>query len=78
MDSLFLLLEVWGGLMPLCGVLLLPTKKKKKDKKILCIGQTMVLILDGNLEHIAHAWRKIGIFREEKSDCDCTRSNQMA
>ena len=29
---------------------------------------TMVLILDGNWEHIAHACRKIGLFEEEKSD----------
>ena len=30
----------------------------------------MVLILDGNSEHVAHAWR-------EKSLCDCSLSNQM-
>ena len=28
----------------------------------------MVLILDGNLEYVAHARRKIGIFREKISD----------
>ena len=34
----------------------------------------MVLILDGNSEHEAHAWRNIGIGVGEK---DCSWSNQM-
>ena len=29
----------------------------------------MVLILDGNLLHVAHAWRKIGIFGYPIYDC---------
>ena len=34
-------------------------------------GQTMVLILDGNTYHVAHVWKKIGIFGHG------SRSNQM-
>ena len=29
---------------------------------------TMVLILDGNSEHVAHASRKLGLFGEKKCD----------
>ena len=32
------------------------------------IIQGMILILDGNLEHVAHALRKIGLFGEKISD----------
>ena len=28
----------------------------------------MVLILDGKSEHVAHAWRKIGVYGGKKSD----------
>ena len=39
----------------------------------------MVPILDGNPDHVAHAWRKIGLFGEKKNPiCDCSRSHQMA
>ena len=31
----------------------------------------MVIILDGNSEHVAHAWRI------KKTICDCSRSNKM-
>ena len=31
-------------------------------------GQTMVNILDGYSDHVAHAWRKMGLFGEKKSD----------
>ena len=34
----------------------------------------MVPILDGNSEHVAHAWNKIGLFYPI---CDCSRSEQM-
>ena len=38
----------------------------------------MVLILDGNSEHVAHAWKKIGHFGEEKNPiCDQFQSNRM-
>ena len=37
----------------------------------------MVLILDGNTENFAHAQKKLGLFREKKSICDYSRSNQM-
>ena len=37
-----------------------------------------VFILDGNSEQAAHAWRKIGIFGEEKNlICDWSRSYQI-
>ena len=37
----------------------------------------MVLTLDGHSEHVAQAWRKKGLFGEEKkSDVVCSRSNQ--
>ena len=40
--------------------------------------ERMVLILDGNLGHVAHAWRKIGLFGEKKtSDLCCPWYNQM-
>ena len=35
----------------------------------------MVLILDGNTEHVAQAWRKIVLFGEKNPICDCPRSN---
>ena len=41
--------------------------------KNICID-SMVLILDGNSGHVAHAWMKIGLF---EPICDCSRSNQM-
>ena len=35
-------------------------------------------ILNVNLEHFAHVWRKKGIFGEKINPvCDCTLSNQM-
>ena len=37
----------------------------------------MVFILDGNSEYDAHSWKKIGLFGEEISTGDCSRSNQM-
>ena len=37
----------------------------------------MVLMLDGNSEQVAHAWRKIGLFGEENPICDCSRSKQI-
>ena len=40
-------------------------------------GLRMVLILDGNSEHVAHAWRKISLSGEINPICDCSRSNQM-
>ena len=42
-----------------------------KDKR-LGSGFTIVPILDGNSDNVAHAGRKICLFR------DCSRSNQMA
>ena len=33
--------------------------------------ENMVPILGDNSEHVAHAWRKIGICGEKKSDIDC-------
>ena len=40
----------------------------------------MVLILDSNSEHVAHARMKIGLFGEEKNPIrilGCSRSNRM-
>ena len=38
----------------------------------------MVLILDGNLENVAQAGRKIGLFGKKGNPiCDCSQSNQM-
>ena len=40
-------------------------------------GRTSML-LDGNSEHVAHAWRKIGLLGEEKkTGLGCSRSNRM-
>ena len=36
----------------------------------------MVLLLDSNSEHVAQAWRKIGLVGEKKPICDCSRSNK--
>ena len=38
-----------------------------------------ICILVGNSENVEHAWRKIGLLREEKKNpiCDCSRSNQL-
>ena len=30
-------------------------------------------ILDGNSGHVAHGWKKMGIFGEKNSLCDCSR-----
>ena len=40
--------------------------------------QTRVSVADGNLEHVAHAWMKIGIFVDfTKFDIDCAPYNQI-
>ena len=41
------------------------------------INGTMVDRLDGNSEHVAHAWGKIYLYGKKYSICDCSRSNQM-
>ena len=38
---------------------------------------SMVPILDGKSEHVAHAWRHVILFRETNPGCDFSRSNQM-
>ena len=38
-------------------------------------GATMVRILDGNSEQVAHVWRKIGLFLNHMSAC--SRSKKM-
>ena len=38
---------------------------------------TMVLIVDGNSDHVAHAWTKIGLFGGENPICDGSCTNQM-
>ena len=42
----------------------------------MCI-EDMVLILYGNSEHVAHAWRNIDIFVKKNLICDCSRSIKM-
>ena len=38
----------------------------------------MVHIADGSSEHVAHAWRKTGLFGGEKNPiCEFSRANQM-
>ena len=37
----------------------------------------MVIVLDGNSEHGAQEWRKVGLFGELNLICDCSRWNQM-
>ena len=37
----------------------------------------MVIIIDGNSEHVAIALRKIGLYGGEKMICDCSRSNEI-
>ena len=32
---------------------------------------------DGSSDQVAHAWRKMGLFRKKYSICDCSQSNQM-
>ena len=43
---------------------------ERRNLKIIRISvvQTMVLVLDGNSEHFAHALRKIGLFGEKRND----------
>ena len=41
-----------------------------------CKG-AMVLILDGNSERDALAWRKMGLCEEKNPICECSRSNQI-
>ena len=40
-------------------------------------AMAMVLILDGNFEHVPHAWRKNGFSLENNKNpiSDCSRSN---
>ena len=39
---------------------------------------TMVVILDGNSEHVAPSWRKTDHFWDKENPiCDCSRSNQL-
>ena len=40
-------------------------------------GKCTVLILDGTTEHVAHAWRTIGLFEKKNPSFNCSRSNQM-
>ena len=34
-------------------------------------------MLDGNSGHVAHAWRKIGLFGGKYAICACSRTNQI-
>ena len=44
----------------------------------LCLVMSiMVLLFDGNSGHVAHAWRKIGLFGENNPNFDYSRTNQM-
>ena len=42
-----------------------------------CINVAMAHILDGNSEHVAHAWRTTVISENKYPIYDCSRSNQM-
>ena len=46
----------------------------KKEETVL---HGAVLILDSNSAHIDEVSRKIGLFGEKKSICDCPRSNKI-
>ena len=54
-----------------------PNSQKKKCVSSAGQRKDMVLILDGNLEHVAHARRRKGLFGEIYPICGFTRSNQM-
>ena len=58
-----------------CCVEIRETSLENLQKIILCAylapvfaGLSVVLLLDGNSDHVAHASRKIGLFEEIKSD----------
>ena len=55
-----------------------PNSQKKKCVSSAGQRKDMVLILDGNLEHVAHARRRKGLFGEIHPICGFTRSNQMS
>ena len=38
---------------------------------------TMILILDVNSEHVAHAWRKLGLSGEKKTIFDCASISEL-
>ena len=41
------------------------------------IQRIMVFIFDGDSEHAAHTWSKIGLCGGKNPICDCSRSNQL-
>ena len=53
------------------------TQIAKKSLKLEGRKVAIVIILDVNSEHIAHACKKKNLFGEKNSDCDSSRSNQM-
>ena len=77
MDSLSLLINGILNIESISHKLQYPRPQRQKisENDI----SNMVLILDANSEHDAHAWRKICVFGEEEKNpiCDCSRSNQM-
>ena len=40
-------------------------------------GDRMVLIGDGNSEHVEHAWRKMGLFGEQNTICGNSLFNHI-
>ena len=52
------------------------TSNFNSTQDFVLIHSVMVLISNGNLEHVAHAWRKIGNFSSHPI-CDCSLSNHM-
>ena len=47
--------------------------------QLLTLGVTLTraLLLDGNSEHVAHAWRKIDLFGEKNPVFDCSCSDAL-
>jgi len=41
-------------------------------------AETLVIILDGNSEHVAHAKGKYFFFEEKQTKCDCFLFNHMS
>ena len=58
-----------------------PAWSNKRNWYIFCwvstLLVTMVLILDGSSDHVAHSCRKIGLFRKQNQICHFSLYNQM-
>ena len=60
-------INIWSDLKRVKKLMLIPGQTTGGGYKCILDGD-MVLVLDGNLAHVAHVWRYIGIFWSSHRD----------